>query len=135
MADVDELVWCAFADGSMNSGTATFDPADIPEDGPLAADYMPASWTEVESTGNFADQSGGVDDEFGQYYYEENNEWLIWAYNNGVLDWVEGSQDVWIYQSIGDAGYIFSDTIDITLSGASKLVTASLAVALLAASI
>ena len=90
---------------------------------------------EVESSGNFEAESGGVDDEFGNYYYAENNEWLIWAYNNGVRDWVEGSQDVWIYQSIGDAGYIFSDTIDITLSGASKLVTASLAVALLAASI
>ena len=90
---------------------------------------------EVESSGNFEAESGGVDDEFGNYYYAENNEWLIWAYNNGVRDWVEGSQDVWILQMIGDVNFTFSDTIDITFSGASTLATASLVVAMLAASI
>ncbi len=66
----------------MNQGTVTFDPAYIPENGTLQNDYSPASWTEVDFTADFFDRSGGVDDEFGQYYDEENNERLIWAYNN-----------------------------------------------------
>jgi hypothetical protein len=90
---------------------------------------------EVESSGNFEGSSGGVDDEFGNYYYAEKNEWLIWAYNNGVRDWVEGSQDIWILQMIGDVNFTFSDTVEIAFSGASTLAAGSLAFALLTASI
>jgi hypothetical protein len=71
MADVDELVWCAAGDGVGISYTATFDPADSLEDGPRDPESTPASWTVVESSGNFSDKSGGVDDEFGQEYYAE----------------------------------------------------------------
>ena len=131
MADVDELVWCAAGDGVGISYTATFDPADSLEDGPRDPESTPASWTVVESSGNFSDKSGGVDDEFGQSYYSEKKQWLIWAYNNGVLDWVEGSQGVGIYQEINGTAFAFSDTIDISLQGASMLASASLAVILL----
>ena len=67
MADVDELVWCAAGDGAGVSYTATLDPADGLEDGTRDPTEMPASWALVKAE-NFADKSGGVDDEFGQYY-------------------------------------------------------------------
>lgn len=70
MACVDELVWCAFADGFMNQGTANIDPAYIPENVNLEYVNTPASWTEVESIKDFLDRSGGVDYEFDQHYDE-----------------------------------------------------------------
>ena len=43
MADVDELVWCAFDYVSHGNGTFIIDPADFPEDGPLEDDFSPES--------------------------------------------------------------------------------------------
>ena len=73
MADVDEKVWCAYGDGSAHSFTATFEPADIPEDGPQDSVFSPSSWEEVSSSGNFEAGSGGIDNEFGQTYYAEKD--------------------------------------------------------------
>ena len=39
MEEVDEVVWCALGDGNGVSYTATFDPAEIPEDGPEDAGF------------------------------------------------------------------------------------------------
>jgi hypothetical protein len=103
MADVDETVWCAANSPAFGYTTSTVDLALMPEDGALEIEFKGApNWLNyVKSSGNFEGQSGGVDDEFGNYYDAEINEWRIWAYNNGVRDWVKGKQDVWILQMIG----------------------------------
>ena len=51
------------------------------------------------SYGDFGRQSGGVDDEFGQKYDPVNNQWIIWAWNNGLNDRNKGSYEIYFYQS------------------------------------
>jgi hypothetical protein len=40
MEEVDEVVWCAYADGNLETSTGSFDPADMPEEaGPTDAGF------------------------------------------------------------------------------------------------
>ena len=75
---------------------------------------------------------------FGQLYDFKKNLWLIWEYNTGDSDsdWTAGSYSITIFQAIKEMGFGFSDKIDISLQGASTLVTAaSLTIICLATSI
>ena len=53
---------------------------------------------------------------------------MIWAYNNGVYDWIEGTYNVYLFQNDGETDYFFSGSIDVYYAGASKLIAVSMAI-------
>ena len=55
------------------------------------------SYGYISTSGNFeGNYSGGIQRVFGQEYHE-GNRWLIWAYNNGEYDWIEGWYEAYFY--------------------------------------
>ena len=101
MRNFDKRVWCAYAghyDGNSWGETSTFT---------FSAEYIPTKdgmtnlvyEQDETSFGYFGGQSGGVDDEFGQKYDQKTNQWIIWAWNDGLNDRGKGSYDIYFYQS------------------------------------
>jgi hypothetical protein len=43
---------------------------------------------------------------------------MIWAYNNGVYDWIEGTYNVYFFQNRSGTEYFFTDTIEVYYAGA-----------------
>ena len=92
----DPKSWIAYGDTDPSKdGTYNDDPSNVPSSNGVTDKFDPSSLTEVKAEGNFEGLSGGLDDEFGQYWDDPSKSWVIWNYNSGVDDWVAGNYTAW----------------------------------------
>jgi len=135
--DGEDQGMLAVWDGSYGfENTLAFLPEQIPADGlnegtPAFIEDFRVLTPEV---GDWEDNAGGLDWQWGSDMDFDNNEWNIWNYGTVGAEWAEGEYLVLYGQSNGDADvrYIFTDTIAL---GASALAATAMGIAAIAATL